>query len=74
MAKRSAPVCQGYSPGIGATNRRLTKSNPARALEGLHAARAALMAGFTTLRDLDNEGADLAEGWHPRGRSPSGGW
>lgn len=49
------------TPDYPRRNPVLTKSNPARALEGLHAARAALMAGFTTLRDLDNEGADLAD-------------
>ncbi len=39
----------------------LYKTHPYRALEALDAARRALMAGFTTLRDLDNEGADMAD-------------
>lgn len=39
----------------------LRKSVPFRALEGAAAARASLDAGFTTLRDLDSEGADFAD-------------
>ena len=39
----------------------LYETNPYRALEGLLAARRNLLAGFTTLRDLDNEGADMAD-------------
>lgn len=39
----------------------LQKSVPFRALEGAAAARASLDAGFTTLRDLDSEGADFAD-------------
>lgn len=39
----------------------LYKTNPYRALEGLLAARRDLMSGFTTLRDLDNEGAGMAD-------------
>ena len=39
----------------------LYKTNPYRALEALHGAREALLAGFTTLRDVDNEGADMAD-------------
>jgi imidazolonepropionase-like amidohydrolase len=39
----------------------LQKSVPFRALEGAAAARASLEAGFTTLRDLDSEGADFAD-------------
>jgi imidazolonepropionase-like amidohydrolase len=44
----------GISPVLGQTN-------PYRALEALAAARQDLRAGFTTLRDLDNEGADMAD-------------
>ena len=39
----------------------LYKTHPFRALEALDGARRNLMAGFTTLRDLDNEGADMAD-------------
>lgn len=39
----------------------LEKSVPYRALEGAAAARASLMAGFTTLRDTDSEGAGFAD-------------
>ena len=39
----------------------LYKTHTYRALEGLKGAQDALMAGFTTLRDLDNEGADMAD-------------
>lgn len=39
----------------------LYKTNSYRALEGLAAAQKALLAGFTTLRDVDNEGADMAD-------------
>jgi len=39
----------------------LFKTNPYRTLEALQAARRDLMAGFTTLRDLDNEGADMGD-------------
>jgi imidazolonepropionase-like amidohydrolase len=39
----------------------LQKSVPYRTLEGAVAARASLEAGFTTLRDLDSEGADFAD-------------
>ncbi len=39
----------------------LEKSVAFRALEGAAAARASLEAGFTTLRDLDSEGADFAD-------------
>ncbi len=53
-----AHICLTPGPGNPAV---LEKSNPYRALEALHGARANLMAGFTTLRDLDNEGADMAD-------------
>jgi imidazolonepropionase-like amidohydrolase len=39
----------------------LTKSIPFRALQGAAAARASLNAGFTTLRDIDSEGAGFAD-------------
>jgi imidazolonepropionase-like amidohydrolase len=39
----------------------LTKSIPFRALQGAAAARASLDAGFTTLRDMDSEGAGFAD-------------
>lgn len=39
----------------------LYKTNPLRSLEALAGAQAALQAGFTTLRDVDNEGADMAD-------------
>ncbi len=39
----------------------LYKTNPYRAMEGLRAAQQNLHAGFTTLRDVDNEGADIAD-------------
>ena len=39
----------------------LYKTHPFRALEALDGARRNLMAGFTTLRDTDNEGADMAD-------------
>ena len=39
----------------------LYKTNSYRTLEALQAARLNLLAGFTTLRDLDNEGADMAD-------------
>ncbi len=39
----------------------LTKTHAYRTLEALKGAQDALMAGFTTLRDLDNEGADMAD-------------
>ena len=49
------------SPGGAPLNPVLSTPHPLRALEGLAAAQAALMAGFTTLRDVDNEGADMAD-------------
>lgn len=39
----------------------LYKSIPYRTLEGARAARQSLLAGFTTLRDVDSEGADFAD-------------
>ena len=39
----------------------LYKTHAYRSLEAMRAARLDLLAGFTTLRDLDNEGADMAD-------------
>ena len=39
----------------------LYKTHASRAVHGVKAAQEALNAGFTTLRDLDNEGADMAD-------------
>ena len=39
----------------------LYKNDPYRTLRAMAAAQRDLMAGFTTLRDLDNEGADLCD-------------
>ncbi len=39
----------------------LYKTNAYRALGALDATRRNLMAGFTTMRDVDNEGADMAD-------------
>ncbi len=51
-------VC--FAPGDG-KNPVLTKSIPFRALQGAAAARAMLHAGFTTVRDMDSEGAGYAD-------------
>jgi len=52
-------VC--LTPDYSRNNPVLNKSVAYRALEGAAAARATLEAGFTTLRDLDSEGADFAD-------------
>jgi imidazolonepropionase-like amidohydrolase len=52
-------VC--LTPDYSRNNPVLGKSVAYRALEGAAAARATLEAGFTTLRDLDSEGADFAD-------------
>jgi imidazolonepropionase-like amidohydrolase len=49
------------TPDYTTRNPVLSKNNPYRALEGMRGATDNLMAGFTTLRDLDNEGADMAD-------------
>lgn len=49
-----------FAPGDG-KNPVLTKSIPFRALQGAAAARATLHAGFTTVRDMDSEGAGYAD-------------
>ena len=52
-------VC--LTPDYSGNNPVLNKSVAFRALEGAAAARKSLQAGFTTLRDLDSEGADFAD-------------
>lgn len=54
-----AHIC--LTPDYTEVNPVLHKTNPFRALEALRGARDNLLAGFTTLRDLDNEGADMAD-------------
>ncbi len=49
------------APDYQTRNPVLYKTHPYRALEGMEAARRNLVSGFTTLRDLDNEGADMAD-------------
>jgi len=46
---------EDYAPGL------VTKSLPYRTLEGAANARATLMAGFTTVRDVESEGAGFAD-------------
>ncbi|MBT8398901.1 MAG: amidohydrolase family protein, partial [Rhodothermia bacterium] len=48
-------------PDYGENNPILHKSISYRTVEGVAAARATLMAGFTTIRDIDSEGADWAD-------------
>lgn len=52
-------VC--LTPDYSGNNPVLNKPVAFRALEGAAAARKTLEAGFTTLRDLDSEGADFAD-------------
>ncbi|MFQ5568916.1 MAG: amidohydrolase family protein [Rhodothermales bacterium] len=52
-------VC--LQPGYGANNPILYKSIPYRTVEAVEAVRATLNAGFTTIRDIDAEGADWAD-------------
>lgn len=52
-------VC--IQPDYGSNNPILYKSIPYRTVEAVHAAQATLDAGFTTVRDLDSEGADWAD-------------
>jgi imidazolonepropionase-like amidohydrolase len=52
-------VC--LTPDYSRNNPVLTKAVAFRALEGAHAARRSLESGFTSLRDLDSEGADFAD-------------
>ncbi len=48
-------------PGYQNLNPILFKSVPYRTVEGAHAARETLEAGFTTVRDVDSEGAEWAD-------------
>ena len=48
-------------PDYASNNPILYKSIPFRTAEGIAAARATLLAGFTSIRDLDSEGADWAD-------------
>ncbi len=48
-------------PDYGDVNPILYKSIPYRTIEGVAGARATLLAGFTTVRDIDSEGADWAD-------------
>jgi len=48
-------------PDYASNNPILYKSIPFRTAEGIAAARATLMAGFTSVRDMDSEGADWAD-------------
>lgn len=48
-------------PDYASNNPILYKSIPYRTLEGVAAAKATLEAGFTTVRDVDSEGADWAD-------------
>jgi len=49
------------TPGYAEYNPILYKSVPYRTVEAVAAVRETLMAGFTTIRDLDSEGADWAD-------------
>ncbi len=48
-------------PDYASNNPILNKSIPFRTAEGIAAAKATLLAGFTTIRDMDSEGADWAD-------------
>ncbi|HUF10506.1 MAG TPA: amidohydrolase family protein [Rhodothermales bacterium] len=48
-------------PDYSALNPILYKSIPYRTIEAVAGAKATLMAGFTTIRDIDSEGADWAD-------------
>ena len=49
------------TPDYPTNNPILNKSIPYRTVEGVAAARATLLAGFTTIRDIDSEGADWSD-------------
>jgi imidazolonepropionase-like amidohydrolase len=49
------------TPDFASNNPILNKSIPYRTIEAVAAARATLMAGFTTIRDVDSEGADWSD-------------
>ncbi|MCP3138148.1 amidohydrolase family protein [Pyxidicoccus xibeiensis] len=55
LMARWAETPGGYEQGL------LTKSQATRALEGAANARATLRAGFTTVRDVENEGSGYAD-------------
>jgi imidazolonepropionase-like amidohydrolase len=55
LLARQAETPQGYELAL------LTKSQATRALEGAANARATLRAGFTTVRDVENEGSGYAD-------------
>jgi imidazolonepropionase-like amidohydrolase len=48
-------------PDYPTNNPILNKSIPYRTIEGVQAARATLLAGFTSARDMDSEGADWGD-------------
>ena len=49
------------TPDYGSNPPVLYKTNTYRTMEAFKAAKEILMAGFTTIRDVDNEGADMAD-------------
>ena len=49
------------TPDYGSNPPVLYKTNTYRTMEAFKAAKQVLMAGFTTIRDVDNEGADMAD-------------
>ena len=49
------------TPDYGSNPPVLYKTNTYRTMEAFKAAKQILMAGFTTIRDVDNEGADMAD-------------
>ncbi|WP_163988169.1 amidohydrolase family protein [Pyxidicoccus caerfyrddinensis] len=55
LMARESEVPNGYELAL------LTKSQATRALEGAANARATLRAGFTTVRDVENEGSGFAD-------------
>ena len=49
------------TPDYSSNSPVLYKTNTYRTMEAFKAAKQVLMAGFTTIRDVDNEGADMAD-------------
>ena len=49
------------TPDYSSNSPVLYKTNTYRTMEAFKAAKQILMAGFTTIRDVDNEGADMAD-------------
>jgi len=49
------------TPDYNSNSPVLYKTNTYRTMEAFKAAKQILMAGFTTIRDVDNEGADMAD-------------